>query len=212
MKRSLLLFAACAAFAVGAPACNRSPAEPLPAATSARASASASAPASAAASEDSGSRSLEWTPAPGWTVEKGADTRDARAKYTIPPVGNDKVPAELQVRFLGRGPQADFDAEVRDWMAEFDGNVAADAKRREFDVAAIHVRTVEVLGTYKQPMGPPIGPRKKAAAYVIKQGWRSILAAASAGNRGVWLFRLLGPDDTVQAARSGMDDLLHSVH
>ncbi len=33
----------------------------------------------------------------------------------------------------------------------------------------------------------------------------------TAGNRGVWLFRLLGPDDTVQAARSGLDSMLRSV-
>jgi hypothetical protein len=209
MKRSLLWPAA---FALAGLGCNRSPPEPVPVATTAVPTAPSPATAGDTGSEQPGRNGLEWTPPPGWTVEKGADAHDARAKYTVPPVGNDKAPAELQVRFLGRGPQADFDAAVREWMAEFDGNVAADAQRQEFDVGTVHVRTVEVLGTYKQPMGPPIGPHKKAAAYAIKQGWRSILAAASAGNRGVWLFRLLGPDDTVQAARSGMDGMLHSVH
>jgi hypothetical protein len=201
MKRPLALIAAAAL------GCSRSPAEPSPAASTSTAAPVASVPVP----DEPSPKDLEWTPPPGWIIDKAADWRDSRSKYTIAPVGNDKAPAEMQVRFLGRGAGADLDAELRAWMAEFDGNVAAGAKRQEFDVGDIHVRTVEVAGTYKQPMGPPIGPKKKAPAYVIKQGWRSIMAAASAGNRGVWLFRLLGPDDTVQAARSGMDSMLHSV-
>ena len=202
MKCSLILIV------VAALGCNRSPAEPFPAAST-----SAAVPAtSATVTEEPGPKGLEWISPPGWTIDKAVDSGDSRSKYTIAPVGNDTTPAEMQVRFLGRGPKADFYAELRDWMAEFDGNVAADARRQEFEVGDIHVRTVEVTGTYKQPMGPPIGPKKKAPAYVIKQGWRSIMAAASAGNRGVWLFRLIGPDDTVQAARSGMDRMLRSVH
>jgi hypothetical protein len=201
MKRSFVLFAAAAL------GCNPSPAEPTPTPT---ASAGPAQPA-ATVTDEPAPKELGWSPPPGWTIDKAADAKDARVRYTIPPVGNDAEPAELQVRFLGRGAQADFDGAVSEWAREFDGNVAADATRQQFDVGSIHLRTVEIAGTYQKPLGPPLGPGKRAAAYQIKKGWRSILGAADAGSRGVWLFRLLGPDDTVQAARSGMDSLLRSV-
>lgn len=194
MKRSLLLWLLVAA-------CNRSPAEPEP-------TPATIAPADTAEQEE---RTLEWTLPPGWSTERTAPRGTYRAKVRVPPVGDDKHSAELLISHLGRGPQADLDEAFARWFREFDGDVAAQARTRSFEVGAIRVRVAEVAGTYKVPMGPPVGPGGKHAAHVIRKDWRGICAGVLTTDRGSWFLRLVGPDETVQSARSGMDSLLQSL-
>jgi len=196
------------AIAAGSPAgCADRPQEPAEAHPTATATALATA-SSAAPQPDT---ELTWVVPAGWTTEKVADRGLYRAKYTMAPVGNDKERAETLVRYLGRESQVDPQTELRKWMAEFDGDVGATAKREQLLVHEVRIELAEVAGTYKVGMGPPMGPKGKYAAYVVKEGWRSLAAIAVAPGKGVWFFRLVGPDETVQAARSELLGLLRTL-
>jgi len=206
-----------ALFCVALSSCTHSPDEPTPAkAKPAGDVASAAAPSNGApttAVTPPGPKDLEWTTPPGWTTEKVADAGSYRAKYTVPPLGDDKEGADVLVRYLGRLAQPELESSLTDWTKDFDGNALEHATRAELKVGAITVQVVEVEGTYKLGMGPPIDRKKqKFAAYVVKQGWRGIGAIADSAERGVWFFRMVGPDNTVQSARSAMREMLRSLH
>lgn len=196
-----------ASHALGCADRPQEPAEARPTATSTPTIASSAAPQP----EPQPGSDLTWTVPAGWATEKVAERGLYRAKYTAAPIGNDKERAETLVRYLGRESQVDIPAELRKWMGEFDGDVGATAKREQARVGDIQVEIVEAAGTYKVGMGPPMGPKGKYAAYVVKEGWRSVAAMAVAPGKGVWFFRLVGPDETVQSARSELLGMLRSL-
>lgn len=154
---------------------------------------------------------LVWTPPPTWNVERTADKGEYRAKYTIPTAGDAKHPAELLVTYLGTGTQADVDAKLTGLLAEFEGEGVKNAKREELKVGDFTVKIMEVGATYKFPMGPPMGPNKKRAAHVIKENWRAIGAGVETSDRGNWFFRFVGPNDTVEGARSAFMAMMRGL-
>ena len=46
---------------------------------------------------------------------------------------------------------------------------------------------------------------------MLKEDWRAIAAGVETKDRGNWYFQLVGPNDTVLAARSSFHDMLRSL-
>lgn len=180
-------------------ACNRVPAEP-----ERTASTSTAAPTPAVAP-------LVWDVPGAWTTIPAPPSGPKKATYKIPKAGNDKEDAELVVMFFGTGSKGDPEKNIKDWFDQFDGNVGATAAREQFDARGGKVETVEVKGTYKVSLGPPVGPQKKAAVAMVKNDFRLYGAVVKTPDRGNWFFRLVGPDETVQSAKSAMRSMLESA-
>jgi hypothetical protein len=75
----------------------------------------------------------------------------------------------------------------------------------------MQVAMLEVGATYKFPVGPRIGPKNKAPATVLKEHWRAIAYGVKTKDRGNWLLRMVGPDDTVAAARSSFRSMVEAL-
>lgn len=180
-------------------ACNRAPAELEPTAAPAETSAPAVTP-------------LAWE-APGtWTlVTEGQRSGPKKAVYKIPKAGNDKEEAELTIFFFGTGSQGDVPKRFAEWFGEFDGNVGETAQRESFEVRGMKVEMADAAGTFKIALGPKVGPQKKAPMQMVKENWRLLGAVVKTPDRGNWFFKLVGPNETVQAARSTFRTLLESA-
>jgi hypothetical protein len=187
---------AAAALLVALPACSRAPAEPDPP------PAASSAPAVAP---------LRWDAPGGWTTLDVPRTGAKKAAYKVPRAANDKEDAEVQVLFYGTGSQGDVERNFKEWFGQFDGDVGPSAKRGSFEVRGLRVETVEVAGTYKIGLTPTRGSSKKSPVQMVKQGQRLIGAAVTTPDRGTWFFKMTGPDESVQSARSALRSLLESV-
>jgi hypothetical protein len=154
---------------------------------------------------------LVWDVPGVWTVMETPGRGTRKAVYKVPKAGNDKEDAELTVFFFGTGNKGDPAPNFKEWFGQFDGDVGATAARDSFDARDLKVETVEVGGTYKVPMGPQLGPKKKAPMQMVKQNFRLYGAVVKTPDRGNWFFKLTGPDETVQAARPALRALLESA-
>ena len=155
------------------------------------------------------SRGLLWTAPPAWTVQRLAKRGEYRAKYSVPAQGNGKHPAELLVSHLGNSAaiKTNLDALV----SQFEGPTVKQALREQSKIGDFSILWLNVGGTYKFPMGPAVGPGKRHAVHVIKDNWRFLAAGVSTPKRGHWFFRMVGPEDTVQAARSAFRNMIQTV-
>ncbi len=179
--------------------CSKAPAEPDPPPPAASA-----APAVAP---------LTWQ-APGtWTtMDVPHSPGPKKASYRIPKQGDDKEEAEVNVFFFGTGAGGDPAKNFGEWFSQFDGDAGKAAAREELKTqGGLAVETVDVKGTYKIAMGPKVGPNKKAPMQMVKENFRLYGAVVKTPDRGNWFFKLTGPDETVQAARSAFRALLESA-
>ena len=146
-----------------------------------------------------------------WTKMSDSQVSAKRALFKVPKAGADTEDAELTVYFFGTGSQGDPDKIFKEWFDQFDGNAAATAERKSFDGAAGKVDTIEVAGTYKVSLGPPVGPRKKSPMQMVKEKWRLYAAVVRTKERGNWFFKLVGPDETVLAAKNALETALQAA-
>jgi hypothetical protein len=146
-----------------------------------------------------------------WTRMSESATSPKRAVIKVPKAGADTEDAELNVFFFGTGSQGDPDKTFKAWFEQFDGNAAATADRQSFDSPAGKVDSIEVFGTYKVALGPPVGPNKKSPMQMVKDKWRLYAAVVHTRERGNWFFKLVGPDETVQAARNALRTSLEAA-
>lgn len=154
---------------------------------------------------------LLWAPPPSWNVERTAASGQYRAKYRVPSAGDAKHEAEVLVTYLGRGKESEVDDALADLLLQFEGEGSKKPTRESFEVGAFRVRMLDVGATYKFPMGPPVGSKKRAPAHVIKEGWRAIAFGVIASDRGNWLFQMVGPSDTVEASRSSFRAMIDGL-
>ncbi|HZO13427.1 MAG TPA: hypothetical protein VFB62_09210 [Polyangiaceae bacterium] len=154
---------------------------------------------------------LHWKVPPGWNVERTADRGLYRAKYKISASGDAKHEAEVLVQRLGRGPKAEIAPKLKEFLESFEGPGSDEPSREKMKVRDLQIELVEVAATYKFPMMPPAGPKKKAMAHVLKEDWRGIAAGVNAGERGNWYFQMVGPNDSVAAAKSAFVSMLESL-
>jgi hypothetical protein len=191
--RSILAAALLAALA----GCSKAPAEPEPTRSSA-------APIPAVAP-------LLWDAPGSWTKLESPASGPKKVSYRVDKVGNDKEEAEVNVFFFGTGSKGDPGPVFKEWLGQFDGDVASTAKREQLDVKGFKVETVEVSGTYKIALTPPGRGMKKAPVQMVKTGWRLYGAVVRSPDRGNWFFKLTGPDETVQSARSAFRVMLETL-
>ncbi|WP_437539457.1 hypothetical protein WME79_24215 [Sorangium sp. So ce726] len=189
-------FARAAIVALAISACSRTPAEPEPP------PAVSSAPAAAR---------LAWDVPGSWAALDVPRADPRKALYKVPRAANDKEDAEVQVLSFGLGSKGDVDARFNEWFAQFDGDAGAKAKRASFEVRGMPVELVEVAGTYKIALGPQSGARKRSPVEMVKDNYRLVGAAVRTPDRGNWFFRIVGPDETVQSARSAFRSMIESA-
>ena len=188
------------ALAVLAPACNHAASEPE---------------GSAPAPTMPGLAPVVWDTPGSWTTINAPTASRSGAKkasYNVPKAGNDKEEAEVLVTFNGTGDKGDPAKTYKEWFDQFDGNLGPTAKREEFvNGHGLKVEMVEIAGTYKVALAPPVGPQKKAAVQMVKNDFRLVGATVKTPDRGNWFFKLTGPNETVQSARSALRALLESA-
>ncbi|XYH92422.1 hypothetical protein ACMHYB_31655 [Sorangium sp. So ce1128] len=197
-QASLARAATMALVALAVPACSRSAPEPEPSPPSAASGAPTAAP-------------LAWDVPGSWAALDVPRAGPRKALYKVPRAANDKEDVEVQVLSFGLGSKGDVEANFKEWFAQFDGEVGAKARRESFEVRGMRVETVEVAGTYTIALGPKAGARKRASVEMVKDGYRLLGAAVRTPDRGNWFFRMVGPDETVQSARSAFRGLIESV-
>ncbi|WP_104982513.1 hypothetical protein [Sorangium cellulosum] len=183
--------------AVGVCSCSRTTAEPEP--------------PPPAVSSAPGIEPLRWDVPGGWTALDVPRGGPQKAVYRVPRSGDDKDDAEVHVLWFGLGSKGDVEANFKEWFSQFDGDVGARARRGAFEVRGLRVETVEASGTYAIALGPKAVARKRAPVEMVKDGYRLLGAAVRTPDRGTWFFRMVGPDETVQSARSALRILLESV-
>jgi len=105
--------------------------------------------------------------------------------------------AELSVARAG----GSVDANVQRWTAQFDGSPKVD--RSDKQVHGLKVTIVRIAGTF-------LGGGMNAATPEKHDGW-AMLAAIVESTGSPYFFKLVGPADQVDHARSGFDGLVDSV-
>lgn len=141
-----------------------------------------------------------------WTKISESSTSTKRAAYRVPKAGSDAEDAELTVYFFGTGSLGDQEKNFKEWADAFDAG--ASATKKSFDSAAGKVDTIESMGTYKLSLGPAIGPKKKSPMQMVKEKWRLYGAVVHTKERGNWFFKMVGPDETVLAAKGALETAL----
>ncbi len=154
---------------------------------------------------------LRWDAPAGWAKLDVSGSSPKKATYRIDAAGDDGEEAEANVFFFGTGAKGDPAVAFKQWFDEFDGNVGATAAHETFAVGALQVETVDVGGTFKIPLTPKPRGKKASPVQMVKSRWRLYGAVVKTPDRGNWFFKLTGPDDTVQAARSAFRAMLGSV-
>ena len=145
-------------------------------------------------------------PRPWDRVPATADIRAAQWKLRRAP--GDLKDGELVLFFFGTGQDVSAWENLDRWYGQF-----ARPDGRSSDTAAVvttqainslKVTTVDLAGTYKA------GPTSDGPLAPPERGFR-LLAAAVEGEDGPWLFRAIGPERTIAAARPGFDAMLASL-
>ncbi len=154
---------------------------------------------------------LKWAVPPTWSETESSPTQARRAGYKVPKAGSDKEDGELLVLFFGTGANGDRDKQWQPWFEQFDGNPKADAVRKDMNVRGMPVETFEFMGAYKLNMGNRRPGQTKSPVQMVKKDFRMIGAVVKTPDRGNWFFRLVGPDETVLAAREPFFQMLESV-
>lgn len=155
------------------------------------------------------SASLKWSAPASWTLEKAADEGLYRAKYIVPAQGNAPNPAEVLVTRIGSGDASGLDAPLGELRGDFEGAASKSATVQRRQLRGFSFFELEVAGTYKFPMGPKVG--KRHVAQVMKDDWRALGVGVHTPRDELWFFRLVGPDDAVQAARSSFRSMLDNL-
>ena len=153
---------------------------------------------------------LVWDDPPGWRREPPSSGL-RRAQYKVNRVGADTQDAEMTVITFGAGQGGGIEANVQRWLGQIeqpDGRQTSDlAQRRSLTAHGMTVTIVEAPGRIRMsnPMSPP-----GTVPTVFERG--RLLAAIVEAPSGMWFFKLMGGDQTVQSVRGAFDNLLRSVH
>lgn len=155
---------------------------------------------------------LHWEAPAGFTLTESSDSTARRAGYSVPRVGEDKEDGELLVLYFGRGKESERDAQWSSWFSQFDGDAKRDAKRDAFKVGDLEVETFEFLGSYKLNVGPHRKRATRSPVQMVKKDFRMVGAFVKSPKKGNWFFRLVGPDQTVLAAKDAFLQMIKSAN
>jgi hypothetical protein len=136
---------------------------------------------------------IAWVPPSNWqTVPSPSSMRIAT--YRVPRAPGETEEAELSVTRAGGTAESNADR----WTAQFDRTAAA--AREERTVQGLKVTVVSVTGTFLGGgmMGAPSSPR---------DGW-ALLGAIVETPGSAYFFKLVGPANSVQAARASFQGMI----
>jgi gluconolactonase len=114
------------------------------------------------------------------------------AQFVIPPAGSDEKPTEMVVSFFGGGGGG-VDANIERWVGQFEGE-GRTAKISKGTSKQGPYYLVDVSGTYKMPIGPPIQGKFESVPDARMLG--VILEVEGKGN---YFLKMAGPAKTVTA-------------
>lgn len=154
---------------------------------------------------------LKWSVPPTWSLTESSPSAPRRAGYKVPRAGNDKEDAELLVLFFGTGASGERDKQWQPWFEQFDGDPKADATRKDMNVHGMPIETFEFMGAYKLNVGNRRPGQTKSPVQMVKKDFRMIGVVVKTPERGNWFFRLVGPDETVLAAKEPFFQMLEAV-
>ena len=90
----------------------------------------------------------------GW-VQKELKSQFRTAEFEIPAVKDDKVAGELAIFYFGKGGAGGIQANVTRWIGQFEAE-GRKVKTYEGKSKQGDYTLVDLSGTYKKPVGPPI--------------------------------------------------------
>ena len=119
------------------------------------------------------------------------------AQFVIPPAGSGEKPTEMVVSFFGGGGGG-VDANIERWIGQFE----ADGRKSKVTKGTSKqgpYYLVDVSGTYKMPIGPPIQGRTESVPDARMLG--IILEVEGKGN---YFLKMAGPAKTVSAQEEAL--------
>jgi gluconolactonase len=128
----------------------------------------------------------------GWDAKESSRPMRA-AEIKVPAVEGDKEAGEIVVFFFGQGGAGGIQANIDRWVGQFEEKGRA-SKVTAGKTTQGDFTLVELSGTYKKPIGPPIAGQSKPMP-----GWR-VLGAIVSTKAGPYFVKFDGPDKTVTAS------------
>lgn len=125
--------------------------------------------------------------------EKESSSSFRAAEIEVPGVGEDKTPGELVV-FHFQGGGGGVQANVDRWIGQFESD-GRKVKVFQGKSAQGEYTLVELTGTYKKPIGPPVQMKSKPMP-----GWRVLGVVLQTADGGPYFIKLDGPDKTIAGA------------
>ena len=118
------------------------------------------------------------------------------AQFAIPVVKGDKEEGELALFNFGAGGSAK--ANIDRWIDQFQSD-EREVKVKEGALETGKYFFVEITGTYKKPVGPPIARQSEDAP-----GSRMLGVILGIEDKGIYFFKMTGPDKTVAAQTAAL--------
>lgn len=112
------------------------------------------------------------------------------AQFSIPAAKGDEEEGELAIFNFGFGGGAK--ANIERWIGQFQPD-DREVSVKEGAIEAGRYFFVEITGTYKKPIGPPIAQQTKAAP-----GSRMLGVMLGVEDKGIYFLKMTGPDKTVE--------------
>ncbi|WP_050436051.1 hypothetical protein [Chondromyces crocatus] len=154
---------------------------------------------------------LQWEAPGSWSAIEVVKNGYEKAAYKVPRAPSDKDDTEVRVMFFGTGSHGDVEKNFQTWLNQFEGKVGVGQQRSSFAVREMQVEMVELPGTYKVALAPPSRRLGKSPVEMVKENFRLLGAVVRTKDRGNWFFKVVGPDETVQATRETLRTLLQSA-
>ena len=143
-----------------------------------------------------------------WEAPAPLTRRAPKSSMRVAEYGLEGAPeAELTVFYFGADQGGTVDANMTRWIGQFaqaDGSETK-AKRSEKKYGGIDVSLVEAKGVYSGGMAMPGAPAPAAQTDAM------LLGAIAKGPEGSVFFKLVGPREKLEAARSAFEGLLKSL-
>ena len=142
---------------------------------------------------------LQLTAPESWKSQKPR-SRIVAHEFSIPAAAGDKSDGRLTI--MGAG--GSIEANIERWKGQF--QPSEDAKVTEKRIAQQKVSLVDISGTYRESVGPPI-----ARKFVERPEYRMLAAIVQTERRGNYFIKLYGPAQTIAASEKQFNEFVESL-
>jgi len=130
-------------------------------------------------------------------------SRIIQYEFSIPVVGDDKIPGRMTIMAASGG----LEANIARWVGQFQSSegkpLGDDAKKVEKKtIDGLEVHLVDLAGDYQDKPGGPFGPS------VNRPNYRMLAAIVPTEGRGTWFIKLYGPQKTISAAKKHFGEMV----